>query len=99
MSNTQHAGVVVKREYLHLSRALMAAAGSFGTLYEKSPKRLLLLDLTFGLARLPMHLARDILYAELSFWRGRMARLLPLPKVLRDRLAPPSILALQQAQA
>lgn len=99
MSNTQHAGVVVKKEYLHLSRALMAAAGSFGTLYEKSPKRLLMLDLAFGLARLPWKLARDITFAEVSFWRARMARLLPLPKVLRDRLAPPSVLALQQIQA
>src|SRR5581483_5064095 len=99
MSNTQHAGVVIKKEYLHLSRALMAAAGSFGTLYEKSPKRLLMLDLAFGLARLPWKLARDITFAEVSFWRARMARLLPLPKVLRDRLAPPSVLALQQIQA
>jgi ubiquinone biosynthesis protein len=97
MSNTQHSGVVIKREYLHLSRALMAAAGSFSSLYEKSPKRLLLLDLTFGVARMPWRLARDVMHAELSFWRARMARLLPMPKMLRDRLAPPSIAALGQA--
>ncbi len=96
MSNTQHSGVVIKREYLHLSRALMAAAGSFGTLYEKSPKRLLLVDLTFGVARLPWKLTRDVMRAEVSFWRGRMARLLPLPKLLRDRLAPPSTAVLEQ---
>jgi ubiquinone biosynthesis protein len=96
MSNTQHSGVIIKREYLHLSRALMAAAGSFGTLYEKSPKRLLLLDLTFGVAGLPWKLGRDILRAEVSFWRRRMARLLPLPKVLRDRLAPPTTSAIEQ---
>ena len=96
MSNTQHSGVVIKREYLHLSRALMAAAGSFGTLYEKSPKRLLLLDVMLGVAGLPWKLARDITYAELSFWRVRMARLLPLPKVLRDRLAPAELHAIGQ---
>jgi ubiquinone biosynthesis protein len=94
MSNTQHSGVVIKREYLHLSRALMAAAGSFGSLYDKSPKRLLMLDLLFGVAGLPVRLARDVMHAEVSFWRARMARLLPMPKILRDRLAPPSIVAL-----
>ena len=97
MSNTQHAGVVIKREYLHLSRALLAAAGSFGSLYEKSPKRLLMLDLVFGLARLPWRLTRDVLHAEVAYWRMRMARLLPMPKLLRDRLAPPAIAALEQA--
>jgi len=97
MSNTQHSGVVIKKEYLHLSRALMAAAGSFGTLYEKSPKRLLLLDLMLGVAGLPWKLARDITYAELSFWRVRMARLLPLPKILRERLAPAELQAIGQA--
>jgi predicted unusual protein kinase regulating ubiquinone biosynthesis (AarF/ABC1/UbiB family) len=95
MSNTQQAGLVIKREYLHLSRALMAAAGSFGSLYEKSPKRLLMLDLGMGLMRLPWKLTRDVVHTEIGYWSARMAALLPMPKVLRDRLAPPAIAALE----
>jgi predicted unusual protein kinase regulating ubiquinone biosynthesis (AarF/ABC1/UbiB family) len=99
MSNTQQTGLVIKRDYVHLSRALMAAAGSFGSLYEKSPKRLLLLDLSVGIARMPWQLTRDVMHAELSYWRGRMARLVPMPKSLRDRLAPPAFAAVEPPAA
>src|SRR5690606_12217990 len=39
MSNTAQYGVVLSRDYLHLSRALVAAAGSFGSLYASTPRR------------------------------------------------------------
>ncbi|MBI2383704.1 MAG: phosphotransferase [Gammaproteobacteria bacterium] len=89
MANTQHAGVVLKRDYLHLSRALFAAAGSFGTLYESCPKRLLALDVAGGLVRLPLHVSRDLLHNGVQRWGARLLRWLPLPDAIKRRLAPP----------
>ena len=89
MSNTQTSGIVLKREYLHLSRALMAAMGSFSTLYEDSSKQLLLRDLAGGVLRLPVRYTRERVHAEVTHWRVRAARMLPLPRSVRDRWLPP----------
>jgi ubiquinone biosynthesis protein len=91
MSNTQQTGLVIRRDYLHLSRALFAAAGSFGSLYERDPKRRLALDLTRSLLRLPLTLTRDRLHESVGGLRVRLARLLPLPRRLRERLAAPAL--------
>jgi ubiquinone biosynthesis protein len=88
LSNTQSSGVVVRREYLHLSRALMAAAGSFGTLYEGSPKGLLLRDLAEGVARLPVRYTREWIHSGILAWQARAARALPLPASVRSRWLP-----------
>ena len=88
MSNTQHLGVVMHRDYVHLSRALMAASGSFSSLYDRDPKRLLAMDLVSGLLRLPVRLSQDLAMVEFDHWRARASRLLPLPSALRARLAP-----------
>ncbi|HEY0917290.1 MAG TPA: AarF/ABC1/UbiB kinase family protein [Solimonas sp.] len=90
MSNTQHAGVVLKRDYLHLSRALFAAAGSFGSLYENESKKKLAADLARGLLRLPLTFTQDRLHEESRSLRLRLARLLPLPGIIKQRLAPPA---------
>jgi predicted unusual protein kinase regulating ubiquinone biosynthesis (AarF/ABC1/UbiB family) len=89
MSNTQQVGLVVRKDYLHLSRALFAAAGSFGSLYEGDPKRLLLRDLGWSLARLPMTATQDVFHREIATIRSKLAQTLPLPKFLRLRIAPP----------
>ncbi|SFF32837.1 Predicted unusual protein kinase regulating ubiquinone biosynthesis, AarF/ABC1/UbiB family [Fontimonas thermophila] len=86
MSNTQQAGVVLKRDYLHLSRALFAAAGSFGSLYENDSKRRLALDLARGLARLPLTFTQDRLYEHIDRLRKEFVELLPLPRALRARM-------------
>jgi predicted unusual protein kinase regulating ubiquinone biosynthesis (AarF/ABC1/UbiB family) len=91
MSNTQTTGIVLKQEYLHLSRALMAAVGSFGTLYEDSSKRLLVRDLAEGMLRLPVRYTRERVGAEVSSWRARAARVLPLPAAVRSRWLPPPL--------
>ncbi|AXQ29369.1 AarF/ABC1/UbiB kinase family protein [Solimonas sp. K1W22B-7] len=90
MSNTQHAGLVLKRDYLHLSRALFAAAGSFGSLYENESKKMLAADVARGLLRLPVTFTQDRLYEEGRSLRSRLARMLPLPRILKQRLAPPA---------
>ncbi|MEW6166710.1 MAG: AarF/ABC1/UbiB kinase family protein [Pseudomonadota bacterium] len=94
LSNTQHAGVVIRRDYLHLSRALFAAAGSFGSLYEKDPKGRLAVDVLRSLLRLPLTLMQDRLHEEISALRYRLAQTLPLPRALRARLAPARFSAL-----
>lgn len=97
MSNTQQAGLVLRRDYLHLSRALFAAAGSFGSLYENESKRRLAQDLVRGLLRLPMTLTQDRLHEGIDGLRSLLARRLPLPRILRSRLAPAHRAALQGA--
>jgi ubiquinone biosynthesis protein len=94
MSNTQQLGLVVRRDYLHLSRALFAAAGSFASLYESDPARRLYFDLARGLLRLPITLTQDRLRNEMRSWRGRLLRALPMPARMRRRFAPSSALAL-----
>ena len=89
MSNTQQVGLVVQKDYLHLSRALFAAAGSFGSLYEGDPKRLLLRDLGWSLARLPLTVTQDVFHREIAAIRSKLAQSLPLPNFLRLRIAPP----------
>lgn len=88
MSNTQTTGVVLKREYLHLSRALMAAIGSFSSLYEDESKQLLLRDLAGGVLRLPVRYTRERVHAEVAQWRARAAEVLPLPRSVRSRWRP-----------
>ena len=77
MSNTQQAGLVLRRDYLHLSRAIFAAAGSFGSLYDKDGRRLLLRDLALSTARLPLLATREWLREETLDLRGALARRLP----------------------
>lgn len=91
MSNTQQAGLVLGRDYLHLSRALFAAAGSFGSLYENDSKGRLTSDLLRALLRLPVTLTQDKLNEELGGLRRRLLRTVPMPRALRNRLTPLAI--------
>jgi ubiquinone biosynthesis protein len=77
LANTQQSGVVISREYVHLSRSLLAAIGSFGTLYEDTSKRLLAFDVLRSLSRLPLVAVRDTVRRKLSRWRRRLLRWLP----------------------
>lgn len=89
VANTQQLGLVLHSDYLHLSRALFAAAGSFGSLYEDESKRLLLRDLTWSAVRLPLRVTQDWLRYETRGWRGAVTRWVPMPAALRRILAPP----------
>lgn len=80
MSNTQQVGLVLKRDYLHLSRALFALAGSIGSLYEGDSGRRLAVDLALVALRLPATFSREVFTRELNAVRGQLAR----------RLAPPA---------
>jgi ubiquinone biosynthesis protein len=66
VSNTQQVGVVIRKDYLHLSRALFAAAGSLGALYEGSDRGLMLRDLLAGSAKFPVLLAKETVVDRLK---------------------------------
>ncbi len=77
-SNTQQLGLVVRSDYLHLSRSLFAAIGSFSSLYADSSRSTLLLDMLNGLTGFPVRLAMDRLDVRINRIRGRVARKLPM---------------------
>lgn len=77
-SNTQQLGLVIRGEYLHLSRSLFAAAGSFASLYEDGHKLTMLGDLLSGLTGFPWRLAKDKLDVETDRLRGRIRKAIPL---------------------
>ncbi len=61
MSNTQHLGLVVRGEYLHLSRSASAMIGTLGSLYKGVPPRLIVADLLWVLNSFPARALRDAL--------------------------------------
>jgi hypothetical protein len=83
MSNTQHLGLVIRSDYLHLSRSLFAAAGSFASLYEGSSRLTLWRDLFLGLGRFPWVLTRDKVDVRVRRLRDRVLEKLPLPGLQR----------------
>ena len=87
MSNTQQAGLVLHKDYLHLSRSLFAAGGSFGSLYEGENKMLLLRDLSRSLLKMPLTASADVFHREIAAVRNKLASALPLPGFLKRRIA------------
>lgn len=79
MSNTQHLGLVVRGEYLHLSRSVGAMLGTLGSLYKDMPARVIAADLLWALSTFPPQLLQDAL-------RGRQGELLDNAAALARRL-------------
>ena len=90
MSNTQSLGVVVRGDYLHLSRSLYAAAGSVGTIYQGDSPWRLAGDMARGMSRFPVRLAREGLLRRVA----RAVRGWPLPARWQARLPAPEVPAL-----
>ncbi|MBN8509486.1 MAG: AarF/ABC1/UbiB kinase family protein, partial [Burkholderiales bacterium] len=61
MSNTQPLGLVVRGEYLHLSRSAGAMLGTLGSLYKDMPPRRIAADLLWALSLFPPQLLHDTL--------------------------------------
>jgi len=59
MSNTQHLGLVVKSEYLHLSRSIAAIIGTYLQLYKDVSKFYLFFDSVKTLTQFPVSLVLD----------------------------------------
>jgi predicted unusual protein kinase regulating ubiquinone biosynthesis (AarF/ABC1/UbiB family) len=78
MSNTQHLGLVVKSEYLHLSRSLAAIIGTYLQLYKDIHKIYLLVDSIRTVAQLPVSLALDHIVDRRSAGLLQMIHRFPL---------------------
>lgn len=66
MSNTQQLGLVVRSEYLHLSRSIGAIIGTLGTLYKDVPRYLIISDILFTVNTFPAKLLQDFLVSKKS---------------------------------
>ncbi len=78
MSNTQHLGLVVKSEYLHLSRSVAAIAGTYLNLYKDLPRLLLCVDSIRTLTQLPVSLVLDKVADKQSAHYIQLLHRLPL---------------------
>lgn len=77
MSNTQQLGLVVRGEYLHLSRSLVAMIATLGNLYDGVPRYRALADILITVNSFPARLLQDFLRSKKSEIRhlaGTLAR-------------------------
>ncbi len=66
MSNTQQLGLVVRGEYLHLSRSFVAMIATLGSLYEGVPRRRVVADILITVNTFPARLLQDFLRSNRS---------------------------------
>jgi hypothetical protein len=70
MSNTQHLGLVVRGEYLHLSRSAGAMLGTLGSLYKDMPPGRVAADVLWALNTFPARALQDALRGKRVELRG-----------------------------
>ena len=66
MSNTQQLGLVVRGEYLHLSRSFVAMIATLGGLYDGVPRHRVVADMVITLNTFPARLLQDFLRSNRS---------------------------------
>ena len=86
-SNTQQMNVVIRGEYMHLSRSVAAALGSYGTLYQGLPRWMMVADFVRGISMFPRDLFLDRLAVRRNAIRKRVADTLPLPEFGEEEAA------------
>ncbi len=77
MSNTQQLGLVVRGEYLHLSRSFVAMVATLGSLYDGVPRYRALADILITINSFPARLLQDFLRSkktEIRHMAGALAR-------------------------
>lgn len=86
LSNTQQLDLVVSSDYMHLSRSLFAALGTYLSLYAGQPMQAVT-DLTKGVALFPVNYVQDQWTVQ---WQTRIDKFiyaLPMPNHIQRRLA------------
>ncbi len=78
MSNTQHLGLIVKSEYLHLSRSIAAITGTYLNLYKGIPRIILFVDSIRTFTQLPVSLVLDKIADKQSAQYIQLLHRLPL---------------------
>ncbi len=84
MSNTQHLGLIIQSDYLHLLRSVVAVAGTYVRLYENLPKCLIPFDIIKSITLFPATLILD----RMAVGRNRLyltltRRGVPIPEILK----------------
>lgn len=87
-SNTQQMNVVIRGEYMHLSRSIAAAIGSYGTLYKGLPRWMMVTDFIRGMSGFPRDLLLDRLAVRRKAIQKRVSDTLPLPDFVKGEEAP-----------
>jgi len=72
MSNTYQLGIVMQSDYLHLSRSIVAMAGTYLNMYNGVSKLTMTVDLIKDLSLFPANLLKD----RLSLKRDEVRRIL-----------------------
>lgn len=84
MSNTQHMNIVIKSEYLHLSRSLFAMTGTYAGLYEGMPTHLMFTDFLKAFSLFPMILMLDRFEIKKKTSKKDFLQSIPFPMVLKN---------------
>lgn len=77
-SNAQQMNVVIQGEYMHLSRSIAAALGSYGTLYQGLPRWMMVTDFIRAISGFPRDLLLDRLAVRRNAIRKRVSDTLPV---------------------
>ncbi|MBF0239569.1 MAG: AarF/ABC1/UbiB kinase family protein [SAR324 cluster bacterium] len=88
MSNTQQLGLVIRSEYLHLSRSVSAMTGSYANLYVKQPKHLLVTDLLKAISHFPLNLMKDRFEVRRKQLREQIKQTMPFSFIFEEEVAP-----------
>jgi len=75
MSNTQHLGLVVRGEYLHLSRSAAAMLGTLGGIYRGVPRWRVVSDVMIALNTFPARLLQDAVRGKRGELRNKLSAL------------------------
>ncbi|MFH2067462.1 MAG: AarF/ABC1/UbiB kinase family protein [Pseudomonadota bacterium] len=90
MSNTQHLGLIIRSDYLHLLRSLTAIIGTYIRLYENLPKYLIPFDIAKTAALFPALFIADRMVSGHNRLVHHLVRKLPIPKIFKPELTPVS---------
>ncbi|MBF0103355.1 MAG: hypothetical protein HQK77_20840, partial [Desulfobacterales bacterium] len=79
MSNTQHLGIVVKGEYMHLSRSLAALIGTYLKLYKQVPIFFIPFDFFKTLTLFPVEYMKDMYRVNPILFKKQIIEKVPVP--------------------
>jgi ubiquinone biosynthesis protein len=85
MSNTQHLGLIIKSDYLHLLRSVVSMIGTYVRLYENLPKYLIPCDIIKSVALFPATFIIDRIAVGRNLLYHNLAQTLPIPKILKPK--------------
>ena len=84
MSNTQHMNIVIRSEYLHLSRSLFAMVGTYASMYDGMPTPVMITDFLRVLGAFPLMLMSDRFKVKKKTAKKDILQSMPFPMVLKN---------------